>query len=261
EQAASLGLTSVALADHNTVGGLTRFMRAMRQDGPEAVAGVEFSTQWQDTELHLLGLFLPESSWAAIDKYLQTHIEKKEMDNRRCTERLQNAGYPVSYELLCRAFPMPLHNRMHIARVLVDQGICSSTKEAFATFLQKGGTYYYQSERPSFLNTVELIRAWGGVSVWAHPLLQMDGPGIRAVLAQAGNRKPDGIETRYGTYTEVDETVMDAIAREAGLLPSGGSDYHGPNKPAIALGSGEGRLSVPSAYAAALKQKALERQK
>lgn len=253
--AATENLTAVALTDHNTINGLAEFMAAGAESRVIAVPGVELSTGYgpQDREIHVLGLFLPESSWADVTKYVAQRNERKAQSNRECVERIARAGFRIFYDEIVAGRENVSINRVHIAEALLKKGYVDSIKQAFRTFLNPANGFYVEPAKLPALEAIGKIREWGGVAVWAHPLLNLEGGDVSAFLREAVPAGLQGMETRYSLFDRNDEAFLDGLAAEFGVLPSGGSDFHGANKPDIAMGSGRGSLRVPHDYYTALK--------
>lgn len=250
--AQKLGLTAVALCDHNDVDGLPRFLSAARGGRVSAVAGTEISTSYGGTELHILGLFIPESGWTAVRELTAKMRRSKEESNLALERRLRAGGYAVDYAAMKAANPDRYLNRAHFAAELTRLGYTPSISAAFRTLLAAGAGYYEPPELTDAFEAVSLLRETGAVPVLAHPLLKLDAAGLRRFLPRAKQRGLLGIETRYPLFSAQDERTADEAAEEYGLLPSGGSDFHGSNKPDIALGSSRGALDVPDAWYEAL---------
>lgn len=255
-EAKRAGLCAVALTDHNSISGLKEFKNAAAENCIDGVCGVEFSCQHRETELHLLGLFLPEDCFAELKSYLSLLKKWKDESNRGCMQRLSDAGYPVSYEELEKEFPNVYINRVHMARLLIKKGIISTVEEGFRTLLSTKYPYYRHARGFDFLETVEKIKKCGGVAVWAHPPLHMSFEQIEEFMPIAKAHGLDGAETMYSTYSQAEEEFMKRVVRQNDLLESGGSDFHGANKPLISLGTGMGNLAVPDVIYFKLKAKA-----
>lgn len=251
--AKELGLSAVALTDHNTVKGLPEFMYSAEEYGVTGVAGTELSTDYGDTELHILGLFLPTTAYERIEERVQVLKRNKEESNRILCERLAAAGYEITFEEVKNASPAEFVNRAIIGEVLMKKGYVSSIQEAFDTLLRKGGEFYVEPKRLDALETVAFLKGFGAAVVLAHPFLNLDEKGLRSFLDEAVPLGLDGIETRYSKYTEEQTSLSEKIAEEYGLLQSGGSDFHGSRKPGIFLGVGKGNLAVPTEFYKKLK--------
>ena len=259
ELAVKQELGAVALTDHNTVAGCARFAAAAAGKPIHAVCGTEFTTDFGGTELHLLGLFLPPAVFAEVTAFTAKRNAMKEESNRQTIENLRAAGYDISYDELCAAFPGIFRNRSHIAQLLMRRGIVKTVAEAFQKLLDTDCGFYIRPHNPSFFDTIRQIKAWGGVAVWAHPLYHVDISKVYAILPAAAAAGLDGAEVYYSTYSDADTAAMLAAVKAFGLLPSGGSDFHGSVKPDIALGTGRGNLAVPYSCYEALRARAVHK--
>lgn len=253
-QAASLGLSAVALTDHNTVAGLPEFLAAARGGPVQAIPGVELSTAYGNTELHIVGLFLPPEAFERVEACLAGFNRKKEESNRVLVENLNRGGYSLDYGEICRSHPEGTVNRATIAAALLEKGYVSSIQEAFGGLLSKKSGYYLPPERLGVFEAIRFLRSVGAVPVLAHSFLNLKTEAeLRIFLRQAIPQGLAAMETMYSAYTpEVTQTARQ-IAREFGLAESGGSDFHGETKPHIRLGTGKGNLAVPAGFAAALQ--------
>ena len=240
------GLSAIALTDHNTVDGLPEFLEAAKGTDLQAIAGVEFSTDWGETELHIVGLFIPEAHFDTVKTLLVQARQWKVESNLALTEALNRAGFPISYERV-QARTEGIPNRAHFAAELTQMGITGSIKEAIHTLLSPKNGIYQPPKHPDALETIDFIHSIGGVAVLAHPFLNLKEPALREFLTQAQNL--DAMETLYTDFTPELTQKARAIAREFGLLESGGTDFHGINKPHINLGD----TKVPMAFLNALK--------
>lgn len=254
EKAVAMNLSAVALTDHNTVAGLPEFLAAARGNPIEAIPGVEISTNYGETELHIVGLFLPEASFAPLTAVLEAFNRKKEESNRVLVQNLTEAGFPLDYDVICRNHPVGTVNRAVIAAALVRQGYVNSVKEAFQSLLSKKGGYYIPPERLESLDAIRLLRKLDAVPVLAHPLLNLKTEeALRRFLAEAVPAGLVGMETMYASYTPEETALARCLAAEYGLKESGGSDFHGEVKPHIQLGTGKGNLAVPADFVRNLK--------
>ena len=254
EQAAAMNLSAVALTDHNTVEGLPSFLSAARAKSVEAIPGVEISTNYDDVELHIVGLFLPEAAFAPLTAVLEDFNRKKEESNYLLIQNLNRAGFPLSYEDICRNHPAGTVNRAVIAAALVEQGYVTSVKEAFQGLLSKKGGNYIPPERLEVLDAIRLLRKLNAVPVLAHPFLNLKTEAaLRVFLEEAVPAGLVGMETLYPAFTPEETALARSLAAEYGLKESGGSDFHGDVKLHISLGTGKGTLAVPAEFAGKLK--------
>lgn len=254
--ACAAGLQAIALTDHNTIAGLPEFAAASEKKGLQAVYGCEFSTDYAGKELHILGLFLPLRSWPDVTAYTEMRNRLKALSNRDCCERLAAAGYDISYDDILEKNPGASINRMHISRELMEKGYAASVKEALHQLLQPEQGFFRKPARLDALDTIRRIKLWGGAAVWAHPLLNVSRAEIEVFIPEAKAAGLDGIETLYSLYSPEDTCYMQSISKTHDLLPSGGSDFHGINKPDIKMGVGKGNLRIPLEYLDALAERA-----
>ena len=243
--AKNAGLAAVALCDHNTIGGLAEFVTAAKNTGVEAVPGIEFSTDYLDGELHILGLFIPERAYDAVSEKLQEVLARKEQSNIDLIKQLQNIGIELDYDAIKASMPGGMVNRAVIAAEMVRKGYVSSIKEAFSGLLSPKRGYYHPPKRIDAFEAIRFIKSIGAVSVLAHPFLNLNVDELRIFLQTAVQFGLDGMETHYSTFTAEETAAACRIAEEFGLLQSGGSDFHGMNKPDICIGTGKGTLRVP----------------
>ena len=252
-EAKRIGLSAIALTDHNSVAGLDEFLSAARENGVEAAAGVEFSVDYEGEELHVIGLFIDREHYGAVMDFIGDLKEKKNEANRALVAKLRAIGFEIDYDALLEATPEGYVNRAHIAIDMLRRGYVGSVSEAFDTYLSEKSGYYRSPEKPGLFETIEFIDSIGAVSILAHPLLQLSREELRELLMEDGCRKLDAIETLYVKYSVEDREFSSALCRELSLLESGGSDFHGANKPGQELGVGRGDLLVPYEFFEALK--------
>ena len=252
-EAKAIGLSAIALCDHNTVAGLPRFLDAAQQVGIEAIPGVEFSADYHGVEVHIVGLFIPSDRFGKVQALLAEGVRRKEESNIALVRALNEAGYLLDYDAIKAATPCGQVNRAHIAEALTVMGYTPSVNAAFKTHLSPAAGFYLPPKRVSATEVIAFIRSIGGVAVIAHPLVTLDEGSLREFLTETIPVGLAGMEVDYSDYDEKTTALAQVIADEFGLLPSGGSDFHGSVKPAIALGYGRGNLRVPYAYAEALR--------
>ena len=254
DMAACLGLSAVALTDHNTVAGLPEFLTAAEGKPIQAIPGVEISTAYGETELHIVGLFLKEEHFDALEALLSHYNQKKEESNLQLIRALTRAGYALDYEAIRRSHPEGTVNRATIAAALLEKGYVQSIQEAFQGLLSKKSGYYIPPERLDCFAAIRLLRRLGAVPVLAHPFLNLKTEeALRIFLKEAIPHGLAAIETLYPAFTPEASALARAMAAEFGLKESGGSDFHGQTKPHISLGTGKGTLAVPAEFVDTLK--------
>lgn len=252
ENATTLGLAAVALTDHNTVAGLLEFLKAAKGTELLAVPGVEISTGNNGKELHIVGLFIEPVYFEQVTDYLSIINRRKEESNRRVIQNLNDAGYKLCYEEIKEQHRGNI-NRAVIAAEMLEKGYIREIKEAFKGLLStKNGLYVPPERIPSF-EVISFLKSINAVPVLAHPFLNMQEEELISFIQQA---KPYGLaamETQYSTYSSEITVAATEIANTYGLLASGGSDYHGTNKPDIELGIGRGSLAVSDRFVSSMQ--------
>ncbi len=263
EEAMWAGLSAVALTDHDTISGNDEFLAAGAARGIDAIAGVEISAQYEnpeahgsrDGEMHILGYF---PRWdAATARQLGPLAEIREGRNERNPKiiaRLCELGCDITYDEVVSHAGNDVVGRPHIAAVLVAKGYAKNSQDAFNRYLAKGAPAYLPKQIFPQHEAVQLIARAGGIPVLAHPkMLGITGIKLLEQLVESligsGLR---GIEVYYSVHQPAEVACYTAIAERYDLLVTGGSDFHGANKPRIMLGRGFGTLNVPDSCARAL---------
>ena len=197
----------------------------------------------------MLGLFVLPMHYAAIERMVKEQHVLKEISNMELVERLNQAGYQIDYARVKRRNPSGNANRAHMAAELMEQGYVTSVREAFDTILSDGGGFYVPPSRLKLTDVIEELRQIGVVPVLAHPLQELTESELRELLPVAIGAGLAGLETMHSSYTPKTISLAETIAAQFGLLPSGGSDFHGSVKPDISLGTGRGALHIePKVY-------------
>lgn len=253
ELAKKAGLQAVALCDHNTISGLPEFLAAA--DGIEAIAGTEFSTDYLGTELHILALYIKPEDYEAVTAKAEKYLIDKEQSNIDLCAALTAAGYPLSYEKIKAATTDGFVNRAVIAAQMVRLGYIESVQQGFKTLLSQKHGYYKPPVRPDAFEIIRFIKSIGAVAVLAHPFLNLSRQELEVFLPQAVEAGLDGMEVLYSKYSPEETADSFELIEKYGLLPSGGSDFHGQNKPDIAVGVGRGNLKIPYDWSQQIKLK------
>jgi predicted metal-dependent phosphoesterase TrpH len=255
ELAAAAGCSAVALTDHDRLDGLAEARARAQALGVDLVPGCEVSCEWAPGTLHVLVYFVEPGEGPLQEELARLQADRVER-NRQMIDRLAAAGLPVSLdELEAEAGGMGA-GRPHMASILVRKGVVGSVQEAFDGYLARGKPGYVSKARLSPRTVAEQARRSGGVAVLAHPLsLQLDEPGLASTVAELADAGLTGLEAVYGRYSPDERAGLADLARRHGLVPTGGSDYHGTYKPDLAVGTGRGDLSVPDTTVAALTER------
>ncbi|MBQ7340276.1 MAG: PHP domain-containing protein [Clostridia bacterium] len=254
-KASKSGLKAVALTDHNTIAGLLEFSSAGQEIGLETINGVEFSTDYNGKEVHVVSLFIKEKYFSELTSILAKHDEYKEKSNIVLVDGLSKLGYDIDYEKIKKSTPRNNVNRVQIANALMEKGYVKSIKQAFDGVLSKEYGLYVEPQRLEAKEIISYIRDIGAVSVLAHPFLNLEGQMLLDFIEEMKKQGLNALETNYSTFSIGETLKAKELADKYFLLYSGGSDYHGKNKPDIKLGVGKGDLVVPYEYLEKLKGK------
>jgi predicted metal-dependent phosphoesterase TrpH len=225
------GLVAIALTDHDTVDGVVEAQHAGDLLGVRVVAGVELSAIDDGDEIHILGLHLthPEHIASALDELKETRRERA----RTTVERLNALGIPVTLDAVFAAAGEGAVGRPHVAKALVAGGWARDFREAFDRWLGTGKPACVEKRTVTFEEAARLIHEAGGISVYAHP----GGDASRAVLEELASLGLDSVEVLHPSHTPDEIVRLATLTDELGLLPSGGSDWHGAAEGYRALGS------------------------
>lgn len=248
-EARKQGLSAFALTDHDTVSGILEAKEAAARENMELVCGVELSTEYKGKEVHIVGLFVDETNPTLLE-HLARFRDNRDNRNEKMYAHLQKEGFDITGEALRKMFPDALVlTRAHVARFLVERGYVKDIATVFGEYIGDGCRCHVPREKITPMESIRLIHGAGGKAVIAHPILyHMDDTALRQLITDCKNAGAQGIETRYSTYRPEDETYILRLAEEYNLLPSGGSDFHGSNKPRIKMGTGMGNLFVPYVF-------------
>ena len=257
--AAADSLAAVALTDHDTVSGLDEAAIAGKRLGVDLVRGCEVAVSSPYGEVHLLGLWLPEKP-ATLAMALEKIRLERDGRNRDMVEKFQRAGFAVSYPELLAVAAGESVGRPHMARLLVEKGICSSTREAFATFLGDGKAMYVPRVLPSPAQGLAMLQAEGATTVLAHPmLLRAALPELEGLVCQLVALGLDAIEAYYSEHDAAATRCAKRLADRHGLACSGGSDYHGSVRSGVPLGRVWNGARVPVAVMEDLLERRVRR--
>ena len=244
--AAEAGLAAAVLTDHDTMEGTPRFLAAARAAGLRSLAGMEISADVPRRTVHLLAYGCDPDEPRLAQALARVRGGRAER-NARILARLARLGCPVSAEeVRAEAGDAEVVGRPHIAAALVRRGFAEDRAEAFRRFLGRGAPAYEERYRLAPEEALALVAGAGGVVSLAHPASAGYNPAeLRRFVGRLAGLGLAGIECLYTGYlpNQVEEYV--GLAREFGLLVTGGTDYHGENKPGVRIGVAYGRLRVP----------------
>lgn len=234
QMASRAGLAAIAIADHDTVDAHL----SLTDDEHQAlivIPAIEMSANVGTAEVHILGYFIDPTSQALAESLSQLRRQRLARVERFC-QRLTEIGLPMTIEQVLVHATGESVGRPHIARAMIDQGYVGSVNEAFDRYLAGGRPAFVPRDDVTPEWSIELIHSAGGAAVLAHPLTTDDPAAMMDRLMPAGL---DGSEVEYGAYDDTQRTYLRALAESRGLIPTGGSDFHGAaHRENAPLGSG-----------------------
>lgn len=240
-------LRAFALTDHDTTSGIDQALEAAQGTGVEVIPGIEFSTTYNNRDIHMLGLGINHQD-AHFQEQLETFRESRNTRNLQMIEKLQEHGISISYEQILTEYPQSsdVWTRAHFARYLLDHGYVGSRNEAFDRYLGDRASCFVPRPKITPFQVISVIHDAGGYAVIAHPLLYgMSKNQLELLVESCKKAGADGIEAIYSRNRWSDESDMKQLAKRHNLKITGGSDFHGANKPDICLGTGTGNLRIP----------------
>ena len=250
------GLSAFALTDHDATRGVDPILAYQREHNApvEIVPGIEISAEYRQKEIHIVGLYIDQNN-KNLTETTSHFVNLRARRNHQMVENFQKAGIPMTIEVLQEGNPKTVITRAHFSRYLIRNGIAKDTKEAFSKYLGTDSPFYVSRKLIPCTDAIALILEAGGVPILAHPIhYHMEEDALRTMIETCKECGLAGIEVKYSNHTAQDEIFVGHLAKEFDLLPSGGSDFHGSNKPDIDLGSGRGNLAIPYDYLEGIKE-------
>ena len=246
KHASEMGVAVMALTDHDTIGGIAEALKAAAEYGVELIPGIEISAGFRDRDVHILGYFIDINNNEFL-KVLETAWVKREERNLKIAEKFLQFDISLDLEAIKKISGSSVITRAHFARWLVDNGYCRSNSEVFEKYLGNDGPCYVPRDYMTRETAVKAILTAGGIPVLAHPMLYgLNSCEVDALVGELKEMGLMGIETYYSSNMGMDEQIVKGLAAKYGLIMTGGSDYHGDNKPGLEIGVGRSdSLRVP----------------
>ncbi len=251
--AQKLNLGAIAITDHDTINGSKDALAFGIPPYVKFLTGIEISAS-PPPSFHCPGSFHVLGYAINIDDPVLNHTlallqESRKNRNPKIIELLNRMGFELTLNEVRNEVGECQIGRPHIACLMVKKGFAQSIDEAFAKYLSKGKPAYVDKYRIDGARAIEIILGAGGIPVLAHPfLLQIKNDAVLEnliiTLTEMGLK---GIEVYYPEHTPERIACYTEIANRHGLLITGGTDFHGPIKPEIRMGSGKGNLFIPYA--------------
>lgn len=238
-------LRAFALTDHDSVDGISRASRAARGTSLTVIPGVELSSDYKGQDIHILGLGVRMEDPVFLG-YLEDFRKARDARNQKMMQKLQEHGVAISRQQMEKEFPDCVWTRAHFARYLRDHGYVRDMREGFLRYVGDNAPCFVPKEQISPFEAVKLLLENGAHPVLAHPLLyRLSSSELEALVEGLCSQGLQGLEAIYSLNRFSDESSMKQLAKRHGLCITGGSDFHGSNKPDIDLGTGRGNLNIP----------------
>jgi len=248
--AVSQKLTAFALTDHDTIKGIDEAMTQANKYQSSGIdisvlPGVELSVGYKNRDIHILGLLIDHKNPKLVHTLDQLVLER-EQRNEKMIKNFQEAGFQITLDELKEESEDAVITRAHFAKQLTKKGYVKTSKEAFDKYLNENGPFYVNRKFITPEEAIDLILEADGIPVLAHPLLYKLAPAeLDTLILRLKTHGLMGLETIYSTYSKEDQNVVRYLASKHHLAITGGSDFHGENKPDIKLGSGMNNLEIP----------------
>ncbi|MCD8028049.1 MAG: PHP domain-containing protein [Erysipelotrichaceae bacterium] len=237
ELAQKLKLRQLAITDHNGIDGALTARNIIKGNGLDMnfVIGCELSVDYHNREVHLLGYFnMKQDDFDSLLEFIEDGQKEKLRSQLVMIEKLNNAGFDISYQEIKEMFPHTVINRVHMCKVLMSKGYFNSVNEGFEKYLGDDRPCYESKKCGTLKKAVEAIHNSHGKAVLAHPFLYVDRD-IEEYLSDVLGVL-DGIECFHPSVNYNQSLELLDICQSYQLISTGGSDFHGDNKPKIQLG-------------------------
>lgn len=244
-EAERIGLTALALTDHDCLAGLERFLAAGAGKRIRLVPGIELSVDCAFGTMHMLGYWMRPDD-PELNVQLEWVRDGRAMRNREILRKLNELGMAVTWDEVKAAAGDGVVGRPHFAQVMLAKGYAKDKGEVFDKWLGDGKPAYADRPRLTAERAIELIRGAGGVAVLAHPFtLRIGKESMAKLIAGLTAAGLGGMECYYSEHSADLTKEFLALAEANGLVATGGSDFHGEMSPGVLLGTGFGGLNVP----------------
>ncbi|MBC7232069.1 MAG: PHP domain-containing protein [Chloroflexi bacterium] len=219
-EALALGLTTIAITDHDTTEGIEEALEAAKGTGLDVIPGVEISAEMPRCEVHILGYYIAYRD-PALCRKLALFRELRLKRAQKIMAKLAQMGMPLDWDRIQQLAGTGTIGRPHIARAMLEKGYISSIDEAFDLYISRGGPAYVKRPKLTPVEAIQAILAAQGLPVLAHPLQ------INHLVPELAAHGLVGLEVYYPGYTPDEIDFLLSLANKYGLLVTGGTDFHG----------------------------------
>ncbi len=249
------GLAALAITDHDTFEGFETAVPLAREVALDLIRGIELNSKLdvgrgrERRSAHLLGYWPSSQPSPEFTDWLLRERQERQDRNQRLAQSLQAQGVNITLEEVER-MGRSLAGRVHFARLLVEKGYAGNIEDAFERYLGENAPTYVERDSQPTEEAIRMVRAGGGVPVLAHPVrLSLNREAETAAIRQLKDAGLMGLEIYHSEHPPELQAHYRQLAEELGLLPTGGSDFHGAVKPDIQLGTGrDANVRVPREF-------------
>jgi predicted metal-dependent phosphoesterase TrpH len=262
-------IEALAITDHDTLAGYDAALPAAADCGLELICAVELSTRLQEQtvpgkrapSVHLLGYWLLSPPSVEFRWWLESQQQSRRQRNVKLVAKLRQLGVGITLQD-AEVYGRTQVGRPHFARVLLDKGYVSSMQEAFDVYLADEARAAVERDEPSLEDGIRRITESGGMASLAHPVrLPQSGPDLVNLLDRLVAVGLQGFEVFHSDHSPADTQLYLDLARRFDLIPTGGTDFHGENKPRIRLGTGiDSNISLPYSLLENMREKCAAKQ-
>jgi 3',5'-nucleoside bisphosphate phosphatase len=263
------GIEALGISDHDTLAGYDAALPTATEFGLELICAVELSTRpneesvpgKRERSVHLLGYWLLSPPSGEFRRWLQSQPESRHKRNVDLVAKLQQLGLAITLGD-AEYYGRNQVGRPHFAKVLCDKGYVSNMQEAFDLYLADEAKAAVDRDEPTLEEGIRRITDSGGMASLAHPVrLPQNGPELASLLERLIDCGLQGIEVFHSEHSAANTAEYAELARRFELIPTGGSDFHGENKPGIQLGSGiDSNVCLPYTFLKTMREMCAARQ-
>ena len=241
-EAKRIGLDALAITDHDTFSGYREAMPFATEAGVRLLCGIELSTKLEEPKrktVHLLGYFLEQPPAPSFLTWISQAQQSRRDRNVRLAAKLQSMGIDIHIEEV-ENLGRSMSGRPHFAKLMVQKGYVANAREAFDQYLDESAPGYVDRDEPSVQQAIHLVQSAGGVASLAHPIRlgKQDRAEEERLIERLASEGLGAIEVYHSDHDSQDVQRYLGYANKYGLRVTGGSDFHGENKPNVRLGSG-----------------------
>ena len=244
--AAQADLRAIALTDHDTTAGIPEALLAGAACGVEVIPGIEVSSSYKGHEIHILGLFVTAGN-PALEAVLKQFRLRRDQRNEEMFRRFADDGITFTPEELNGGNPDTVITRAHVARALLSKGMGPTLDQIFRKYLQYDGPYCPPKAYVAPDEVLDALLSSGAFPALAHPFqYKLGDKGTMELVGYLTSLGMKGLEVYHSSNNRLESMKLQKMAAACHLLPTGGTDFHGSNKPDISIGRGRGGLRVSS---------------